>query len=172
MELNDLLRRRAEFIMHRVRQSYYFNGSKPSRLQALKLKHNESRASINTIKIANNKFTYDPQEINVAFHSFYKELYQSTPNFDSVKCKQFLSSLDLPTLGEQEATDLVRPISLKKLETALRMTNKGKSPGPDGKPPELLLHFWDILGQCCWGRSNQQLKKDLSLLTLMLPWFR
>ena len=38
LELNDMLRRRAEFIMHRVRQGYYFNGSKPSRLLALKLK--------------------------------------------------------------------------------------------------------------------------------------
>uniref|UniRef100_A0A8D0AHZ7 Endonuclease/exonuclease/phosphatase domain-containing protein n=1 Tax=Sander lucioperca TaxID=283035 RepID=A0A8D0AHZ7_SANLU len=37
-ELNDLLKRRAEFIMHRVRQNYYFNGCKPSKLLALKLK--------------------------------------------------------------------------------------------------------------------------------------
>lgn len=69
VELNDLFSRQAEFIMHRVRQSYDFNGSKPSRLLTLKLKQNESRESINTIKIANNKFTSDPQEINVAFHS-------------------------------------------------------------------------------------------------------
>lgn len=74
VELNNLLRRRAEFIMHRVRQSYYFNGSKPSRLLALKLKQSESRASINTINMANNKFTFNPKEINVAFHSFYREL--------------------------------------------------------------------------------------------------
>lgn len=88
--------------MHRVRQGYYFNGNKPSRLLALKLKQSESRASIDTIKTANNIFTSDPKEINVAFHSFYKELYKSTLNFDSEKCKQFLGSLDLPTLGEQK----------------------------------------------------------------------
>lgn len=49
-------------------------------------------------------------------------------------------------LGEQEATDLGGPITLMELETMLKMTNKGRSPGLDGIPPELVLHFWDILG--------------------------
>ena len=65
----------------------------------------------------------------------------------------------MPTLGEQEATDLGRPISLKELETALKMTNKGKSPGPDGIPPELILHFWDILGPVLLGSIRSAVEK-------------
>jgi hypothetical protein len=46
LELNDMLRRRAKFIMQRVRQIYYFQGSRPSHLLALQLKHTETRSSI------------------------------------------------------------------------------------------------------------------------------
>lgn len=43
-ELNDLLRRKAEFLLHRTRQNYYSNGARPSRLLALKLKQNQAKA--------------------------------------------------------------------------------------------------------------------------------
>lgn len=124
VELNDLLRRRAEFIMHRVRQNYYFNGSRPSRLLALKLKQSESRASIDAIRSPTKGMVSDPKEINATFHTFYQDLYKSADNFEPGKCKHFLNNLNLPSLGEQEAADLGRPISLIELETALKLTNK------------------------------------------------
>lgn len=49
-ELNDLLRRQAEFIIHRTRKNYYCNGSKPSQLLALKLKQSEFKASTDSIR--------------------------------------------------------------------------------------------------------------------------
>ena len=36
-EINSILRSQSEFYMHRVRQNYYFNGSRPSHLLAMKL---------------------------------------------------------------------------------------------------------------------------------------
>ncbi len=37
VNLNKLLKNRAEFQIHRVRKNYYFHGSRPSRLLALSL---------------------------------------------------------------------------------------------------------------------------------------
>ena len=54
-------------------------------------------------------------------------------------------NLDLPVLDEKQSEDLGRPISLEELESALKGAKKGKSPGPDGVPPELSLHFSGIL---------------------------
>lgn len=39
-EINSLLRRRSEFLMHRTRQTYYFHSARPSHLLALRLRTN------------------------------------------------------------------------------------------------------------------------------------
>lgn len=46
-ELNSLLRRRAEFLVHRTRKTYYFNGARPSHLLALSLKKTANSILIN-----------------------------------------------------------------------------------------------------------------------------
>lgn len=144
-ELNDLLRRRAEFLMHRVRQNYYTNGSKPSRLLALKLKQTESRATINSI-FTENGISTNYQDINTTFKSFYSELYRCPTNSNTAQCQEFLKNVELPCLNPDEAEELGQPISLEELKTALKRTKKGKTPGLDGIPSELLLQYFDILG--------------------------
>lgn len=37
-------------------------------------------------------------------------------------------------------------LALEKLHNAAKMLHKGKSPGPDGIPPELYQGIWDIVG--------------------------
>ena len=54
---------RDAFIMHKVRQNYYFNGCKPSKLLALKLKQSESWAAINSICTASGVST-NPKDSN------------------------------------------------------------------------------------------------------------
>ena len=61
-------------------------------------------------------------------------------------CNNFLQGVDLPTIQGEEAADLGRPVTLQELKAALSNMTRGKSPGPDGIPPEVLLHFWDVLG--------------------------
>lgn len=72
-ELNSLLRQRAEFLMHRTRRTYYFNGPRPGHLLALRLKQNEKHSNVLAIKSPHRTFT-EPGEINSAFKTFYSEL--------------------------------------------------------------------------------------------------
>lgn len=55
-EFNAPSMTRAEFIVHRTKQKYYSQGDEPSRL-ALKLKQNETRASINAIRTGEEFYT-------------------------------------------------------------------------------------------------------------------
>lgn len=48
-ELNDLLRMKAEFVIFRTRQTYYFRDAKPSKLLALRLKQSQAKACIDII---------------------------------------------------------------------------------------------------------------------------
>lgn len=51
-ELNDLLRNRAEYMIHITQRKYYAEGSRLSRLLALTLKQQEAKRSIPAIKCA------------------------------------------------------------------------------------------------------------------------
>lgn len=76
MELNSLLRYRAEFMIHRSRSNYYFPGSHPSLLLALKLYKNENLSNISCIKDnAGNSFV-DPSVISNVFRDFLFQTVQ------------------------------------------------------------------------------------------------
>ena len=128
--------------MPRLRQNYYFNGCKPSKLLALKLKQSESRAAIKSIHMDWGIST-NSKDINATFQSFYSKLYESSCNPDPTQCHEFLKELILPLLDPEEAEELGQPITLEEFKSALKT---GKTPGLDGIPSELLLQYFDILG--------------------------
>ncbi len=144
-ELNSLLRSRAEFLIQRSRQNYYFQGSRPSHLLALRLRNSEKFANISAAKSQSGLIMTDPKDINIAFHSFYSNLYTSADG-DPDSFASFLSNLDLPRLSDSDSEYLAEPITLQELESAIRSMNKGKSPGIDGIPIELYTTFWSDLG--------------------------
>ncbi len=88
----------------------------------------------------------DPKDINIAFHSFYSNLYTSSADGDPDCFASFLSNLNLPRLSDSDSEYLAEPITLQELESAIRSMNKGKSPGIDGIPIELYTTFWSDLG--------------------------
>lgn len=145
-EINSLLKRRAEFLMHKTRQNYYFNSSKPSHLLAMKLRSDEHFADIFCIRDKDNIIKSNPKEVNAIFASFYQELYKSEVNFNKQACNRFLNDINLPCLSEDDAVVLDGPITLQECEAAARDMRKGKSPGPDGIPPEFYLTFWPLMG--------------------------
>ena len=145
---------KAEFILHRTKQRYYYDGDRPSRLLALRLKESESKAVINAIRTTNGEVVTDPTLINEVFRDFYSDLYTSECYADTEKCTSFLQKLALPSLDCSDSLRLEDPISLEELEAAVKTLQKGKSPGTDGLPPELYLAFWDQVGPLILGSIN------------------
>lgn len=66
-ELNNLLKAKAEFIIHRTRVTYYSQSKSSSRLLVARLKQNESLSTINAIQTTSGPITHDPDEINNHF---------------------------------------------------------------------------------------------------------
>uniref|UniRef100_A0A3B1K9P9 exodeoxyribonuclease III n=1 Tax=Astyanax mexicanus TaxID=7994 RepID=A0A3B1K9P9_ASTMX len=75
-EFNSISMAKAAFAIHRTRQKYYYHGERISKLLALKLKDNESKATINAIKTKEG-ITTNPDFINQTFKDFFEELYKS-----------------------------------------------------------------------------------------------
>ncbi len=72
---------KAEFILHRTRQKYYFKSERPSHLLALRLKECESKAYISAIKSSDDQVTTNPVAINEIFKGFYTNLYKAETDF-------------------------------------------------------------------------------------------
>ncbi len=145
-ELNNLLKVKAEFTIHRTRLTYYDQSERSSKLLAARLKQNESFSTISAIQTSSGQVTYDPGEINNTFAEFYSHLYMADPAPDLPALKLYLSELKLPSLTDNDAESLETPLTLLELKEALSSMQKGKSPGLDGLPPELFLELWDVIG--------------------------
>lgn len=157
--LNDLLRRRAEYLMHITKHKYYIDGSRPSRLLALTLKKHERRFNIQAIKNPKSGLTSNPTVINQTFMSFFERLYisETQPNTDNLN--KFFDQLNLNSLSKEEADSLDSEITLEELHKAVLCSNKGKSPGIDGLPIDLYLVMWDQLGPIWLRTINKAISK-------------
>ena len=143
-EINSLLRRHSEFLMHKTRQTYYFNSSKPSHLLAMKVRTDVHFADIFCIKDKDDILQSDPKKGSASFASFYQELFNSESNFNKHVCNNFLDSTKLFRLNNDDSAKLDGPITLQECEEAVTDMRKGSSPGPDGIPPEFYLIFLAI----------------------------
>lgn len=133
-ELDNTLRQRAEFMMHITKHKYYTDSSKPSRLLALTLKQQENQFNIPSINCPANGLVTKAVDINNSFKSFFEDLYSSEDRFSQDLFDSFFDSLNLPELSDDESKDLDIPITLEELHTAVKLTNRGCSPGIDGIP--------------------------------------
>ena len=91
--------------------------------------------------------SHNPVEINDTFKRFYANLYTSESPEDLTKIDEFLSTIDLPKLGQEDQNKLDLPNTQKEIEKALGSLQSNKSPGEDGFPPEFYREFKDLLIQ-------------------------
>lgn len=131
--------------MHKTRQTFYFNSAKPSHLLAMKLQLDEHFADIFCIKDKDGTVQSDPKLVNAAFASFYQELYKSESAANKHVYGEFLNNMKLPCLSNDISVTLDGPITLQECEAAIKDMRRGKSPGPDGIPPEFYLSFWPLV---------------------------
>lgn len=94
-ELHSLSLEKAEFILHRTKQRYYYDCDRPCRLLPLRLKQYESKAKINAIRTTEGTFVTQPDAINKEFKTFYCQLYLSEGQLNAERCASFLYSLSL-----------------------------------------------------------------------------
>ncbi len=119
-EYDLLSHSKAEFILHRTRQKYYFESERPSHLLALRLKECESKAYISAIKSSDDQVTMNPVAINEIFKGFYTNLYKAETDFDESICKQYLDKLELPRISQMDTESLEAPLSLEELHVSLK----------------------------------------------------
>ena len=127
------IRSRAKFIADGEKNTAYF----------LSLEKAQGNARIlDSIKKDNGHTVTDQSEILKEITEFYKQRYKGETEFDEVSANTFLNNLDIPTLSEEEKTQLETNISEKELGVALKGLNSKSSPGSDGLTAGFYKFFW------------------------------
>ena len=72
---------------------------------------------------------------------------------------RFLDNLEIPTIEPGDREGLDRPLTQSEITAAIGDVQTGKSPGPDGKPPEFFKKFKDKLAPIMLEVFNESLGK-------------
>lgn len=122
-----------------------------SRIQWLKLGDKNTRffhtfASIrrnknNISSVACGEYKLEaPSEIREAATDFYKSLFK-----EDAPIRPVFQGLDFKKLSDQQASELIEPISRMEIDNAVASCNPSKSPGPDGFNFRFIKSSWEII---------------------------
>lgn len=156
-KLNLLSTNQAEYLLLRTRSTYYEYGEKASRLLAHQLKRQTASWLIPQVRDQDQNIVTNPKEINNTFATFYSTLYTSEFPSDVTNMNSFLDNLELPSIEPGDREGLDRTLTQSEIITAIGDMRTGKSPGPDGYPPEFFKKFKDKLAPIMLEVFNESL---------------
>uniref|UniRef100_A0A3Q3FNA9 Reverse transcriptase domain-containing protein n=1 Tax=Labrus bergylta TaxID=56723 RepID=A0A3Q3FNA9_9LABR len=138
LEVKDLLNKKTEFDLYRLKAKYFENGDKAGKLLAYTLQKARASRIIPAIKSKNAAVLKSPQEINNRFQKFYKNLYLPEITTSPDKLDKFFSKIKMPKLSEED-------ISQGEIRDAIKCLSSGKTPGDDGYSINFYKMFVDQL---------------------------
>ena len=103
------------------------------------IKKKRENNQIDAIKNDKGEITTESTEIQTIIREYYKQLYaHKLVNLEEMD--KFLDSCVLPSLNQEEAEAMNRPITRSEVEAAIKSLPHKKSPGPDGFTADSTRH--------------------------------
>ncbi len=93
------------------------------------------------MKTPDGSVTYNLDSINNLFKFFYEILYKSQITAEQSDITEFLDSLPLTAVSEDDRTFLDSPLSPEYIFNVIQSMPSSKSPGPDSLPFEFYKLF-------------------------------
>lgn len=160
IQIEELLNLEVEKKARYVKQSYYELGPKSAKLLARRLRKQHTDTAIHKIKNPiSQKIETKPEEIEKIFREYYQKLYSQDETVNKWYIRNFLYSLDLPSIGEIQNKTITKEISLEELNKALGKMKTNKTPGGDGFPAEWYRKFRDKLNPILLRSFNWMIKE-------------
>ena len=131
-ELNEIINKRIQFLIHRLRQENFDHGNKSGKYLANQIKRNIEKTTITALQDSAGNITHTPTEINQIFYNFYNRLYPTEIDPDSKEINHFLDNIDLPIIDHDQKKKIETPFSQDEYHAALKSMPNNRSPGPDG----------------------------------------
>lgn len=102
-ELNKMQEYQIEKRLKLIKQTYYENSSKSKKLLAWKIRKQQTDRFMQKVtNPTDNKIYHKLKDIKTPFEIYYTQLYKQLQVTDESNVKDFLSSLDLPSIGTEQ----------------------------------------------------------------------
>uniref|UniRef100_A0A8I3W0Y8 RNA-directed DNA polymerase n=1 Tax=Callithrix jacchus TaxID=9483 RepID=A0A8I3W0Y8_CALJA len=130
-ELKEIETRKTLQKINKSKSWFFEKINKIDRPLARLIKNKRENNQIDAIKNDKGEITTDSTEIQTIIREYYKQLYaHKLVNLEEMD--KFLDSCVLPSLNQEEAETMNRPITRSEVEAAIKSLPHKKSPGPDG----------------------------------------
>ena len=156
--LSSLFTLKLEELKIRSRVRWLEEGETPSRFFLNMGNQRREKSYVSSILNSHDVEVYSLEELLTVHEQFYTLLYSEEP-IDS-EIQNILFSQVTSRLSQPESDSCEGPLSLEELTEALRISNKNKTPGPDGLTTEFYICFWDLLGPLLVDVFNECLAND------------
>ena len=135
--------------MIRSKTRWHSEGEKKNTKYFLNLeKRHHKEGNINRLKKGKNDFATTVKEILHECEVFYKDLYTSKLDSDTVLPETDIFSLQNDTvLSKEESDSLDGSLAEAECFNTLKTMKLDKSPGTDGLPSEFYLMFWNDISE-------------------------
>uniref|UniRef100_A0A3P9KC19 Reverse transcriptase domain-containing protein n=1 Tax=Oryzias latipes TaxID=8090 RepID=A0A3P9KC19_ORYLA len=130
--LDQLLTENAQTAIFYAKHRLFDSGNKPGRLLARLAQGKNRSYVISSLKDKKNNLHYETKQISKILKEYFQELYSSEYQEAVSPPEDFLDHINLPTVSEQDRSDLCRPIKTQEVIEAIKSLKAGKAPGPDG----------------------------------------
>ncbi|GEQ69310.1 hypothetical protein JCM33374_g2981 [Metschnikowia sp. JCM 33374] len=121
----------------------FFRGMKPEKHIFTKL-----------INGAKGKSADDTADMLALAKEYYEDLYKQADHIDNGELEAFMEPLR-QSISPQEQTELDRPFTANELLSALKSSNRGTAPGPDGLHYHVLRHYWKEISPILTRTANE-----------------
>ena len=129
----------------RSKCNWYEYGEKSSKFFLNLEKHRAAQNTVKNILNRNDLEITNFEKINKELLYFYENLFKKKNTCTKEKLEQFLNSISLPTLTNDEKLICEGEITEKELFISLSKMENNKSPGNDGLTKEFYVTFWSEL---------------------------
>ena len=144
--LENMIDERTQGAIIRSKSQWYEQGEKSSKFFLNLEKKNSINNTVKKLLIENNSQDteiVDKNQILDNLHHFYSNLFQRKSKMNTEQCDQFLSTIDVPNISEQQKVSCEHDITMDELAYSLNGMHKKKTPGNDGLTSEFYIKFWD-----------------------------
>ena len=165
-QLNKILDCETEGLITRSRCRWAEEGERSSKCFCNLEKRMSEKKSINRIRTADQSIVTDKFKVLEEIQNFYVKLYSDTPlSFDSGVCKNFLESLNIPKLSDENNSEFDQPLTKSEVYRTILSMNLNKSPGFDGLPIEFYIVFWNVIYDILLNSYNYSFENGLLSLS-------
>ena len=141
-ELDEIYDKIAEGVRVRSRCQQYEEGEKSNKFFLNLEKVRGSQGKVRKLIVSNHEIA-DPQLIEQEIVFFYKSLFKNNIKKTLSEQTNFLDTLQIPKLSDNDCLLCEGELSESELYDALKNMPNKKSPGNDGLTKEFFLSFWD-----------------------------